>query len=82
VNGNSHHVTTKAADSTSGAEETTPTSLAGYDDILNGLFVTFKELSVKIGPDVKTIVRLRQKNGSILNSIEKFNFINKNKTKN
>lgn len=44
--------------SQNGAAEPTPASLAGFDEILNGSFAAFKELSAKIGTEVKSIVRI------------------------
>jgi hypothetical protein len=36
--------------------EETPVTVQAYDDLLNGAFQQFKDLSVKVGGDVKTMV--------------------------
>ena len=44
--------------SQNGTAEPLPASIAGLDDLINGSLSAFKELSTKIGPEVKTIVSI------------------------
>jgi hypothetical protein len=48
---------TAAKPTQNGTAEPLPASIAGFDDIINGSLASFKELSGKIGTEVKTIVR-------------------------
>lgn len=48
---------TAAKPTQNGTAEPLPASIAGFDDIINGSLASFKELSAKIGTEVKTIVR-------------------------
>lgn len=52
---------TAAKPTQNGTAEPLPASIAGFDDIINGSLASFKELSGKIGTEVKTIVDIVEK---------------------